>query len=59
MQQNEPTENQSAALADANMDKRIHEHLTNQQDVITEDDIRNAVTTIFLQPTSLQEAADF
>lgn len=57
MQQKEPTENQSATLVDANTDKRIHEHLTNPTDVITEDDIKNVLTTIAAEQEEIDEPA--
>ena len=37
---------ESAVLIDTKTDRRIHEHLSNPNDVITEDDIRNIVTSI-------------
>jgi len=38
------SENQSLPIKDEQTDKRMHEHLSNENDEITEDDIRNIIT---------------
>lgn len=38
--------NEPARLIDEQTEQRIREHLSDQNDVISEDDIRNIVTTI-------------
>lgn len=45
-------EQQSFPIKDEQTDKRIHEHLSNEEDEITEDDIRNIVTEM---PVSREE----
>ena len=46
------SEQQSFPIKDEQTDKRIHEHLRNEDDEITEDDIRNIVTEM---PVSREE----
>jgi polyhydroxyalkanoate synthesis regulator phasin len=46
---------------DAQTQKRIHEHLADKKDIITEDDIKNAkadITEMEQQPTAVQKKND-
>ena len=44
MPENNPGEQEKKRFNDLSTDKRIHEHLTNEDDIISEDDIRNVKT---------------